>query len=271
MIHKALRHLALSLVVALFAVSSAFAQANVSQSVAAMPDALKNVHRIVCLGDSITEQGEKPGGYVWLVRKSLTAAFPTAPIEVINAGISGHKSSDMLARFQRDVLDKKPDIVTISVGVNDVWHAFRDFAQNRNYPDGNLPNGVPLADYKKNVETMIQRAEAAKIRVVILSATPIYEDLDSPENRRLLRYNAALHDLARRHHCLFVDYTPSFQKLVRLYRAETGSTDNLLTTDGVHMNTAGNRLMARSLLLRLGVSKATLEAIRTAVESDGPK
>ncbi len=254
------------LLTSLFSALSAPAQTVPSQPAIDTPDPLKNVHRIVCLGDSITQQGENPGGYVWLVRKSLATAFPGSPIEVINAGISGHKSNDMLARFQRDVLDHQPDLVTLSVGVNDVWHAFRDFANNRNYPDGSLPNGVPLDAYKRNVETMISMAQAANVRVVILSCTLIYEDLNSPENARLASYNAVLKDLAHKHHCIFVDYTQPFEKLVSLYREETGSTDNLLTVDGVHMNPAGNRLMARSLLLGLGFSRQTLDAIRGRVE-----
>lgn len=262
LINRCISTLLLTLV---FATAGAFAQATPDKT-PEIPHLLKNVHRIVCLGDSITEQGENVGGYVWLVRKSLESAYPNWPIEVVNAGISGHKSTDMLARFQRDVLDKKPDLVTISVGVNDVWHAFRDFAHNQNYPEGNLPNGVPLDAYKKNVEKMISMAEDAKIKVVLLSCTVIYEDLSTPENGRLATYNAALKELAHRHHCPFVDYSKSFQKLIRVYRDETGSTDNLLTGDGVHMNPAGNRLMARALLLGLGVTPLTLDAVRASVD-----
>src|SRR4051794_28866505 len=99
--------------------SAVFAFAFVLASAQVVPKGLQGVHRIVCLGDSITEQGENPGAYVWLVRHFLNDVYPQEHIEVINAGISGHKSTDMLARFQRDVLDKKPDLVTISVGVND--------------------------------------------------------------------------------------------------------------------------------------------------------
>src|SRR5579862_8958042 len=142
-----MRTFALLLLLGLFA---AFTSAQ-----SAVPPTLRDVHRIVCLGDSITEMGENPGGYVWLVRHYLKAIFPDQGIEVINAGISGHKSTDMIARFQRDVLDKRPDLVTISCGVNDVWHGFYD-----NHPLGDGPRGVPLDLYRKNVEEMVTRAEA---------------------------------------------------------------------------------------------------------------
>src|ERR1044071_4716177 len=159
------------------------------------PERIRNVHRIVCLGDSITQGGEGPGGYVWLVRHYLAALYgapsvsegEATGIEVLNAGISGHKSNDMLARFQRDVLDKKPDLVTISVGVNDVWHGFYD-----NHPLGDGPRGVPLSDYRRNVEHMIEQAQKSGAKVVVLSTTVIYENLDGPENVKLIGYNAAL-------------------------------------------------------------------------------
>src|SRR5689334_2572194 len=151
------------------------------------PKTLEGVHRIVCMGDSITQMGESPGGYVWLIRHFLNAIYPQQQIEVVNAGVSGHKSTDMLARFQRDVIDKKPDLVTISVGVNDVWHGFYD-----NHPLGNGPRGVRLEDYKRNVDEMVRRATSAGARVIVLSTTVIYEDLENRENAKLVGYNAAL-------------------------------------------------------------------------------
>jgi acyl-CoA thioesterase-1 len=118
---------------------------------------LVGVHRIVTLGDSITEAGGQPGGYVWWMARYLRAVYPSQNIEVVNAGISGHKSTDMQARFQRDVLDKKPDLVTISVGVNDVWHAFRDFEHGVDHPKGDLPAGLPCSPSSCNRWSMPRR------------------------------------------------------------------------------------------------------------------
>jgi acyl-CoA thioesterase-1 len=238
---------------------------------ATVPEPLQGVHRIVCLGDSITQGGEGPGGYVWLLRHYLAALYgapslldgKTTGIEVINAGISGHKSTDMLARFQRDVLDKKPDLVTISVGVNDVWHGFYD-----NHPLGDGPRGVPLEAYRKNVEEMVTRAQAAGAKVVLLSTTVIHEDLHNHENAKLAGYNAALHDIAHRHKAIFVDYQKPFQSLIKTYRETTGGRDDLLTSDGVHMNALGNRVMAYSLLRGLGVSPESQSGVQGAVEKE---
>ncbi|MFI5385731.1 MAG: SGNH/GDSL hydrolase family protein [Fimbriimonadales bacterium] len=227
-----------------------------------VPPALQNVHRIVCLGDSITQLGENPGGYVWLVRHYLNAIYPQQGFEVINAGISGHKSTDMIARFQRDVLDKKPDLVTISVGVNDVWHGFYD-----NHPLGDGPKGVPLDVYKEKVESMVSQALAAGSKVVILSTTVIEEDLDNRENAKADGYNAALRDIARRHHLIFVDYQKPFRDLIRDYR-KTGAHDLLLTVDGVHVNAAGNQVMGHAILTALGVSSEAQAGAQGQVEKE---
>lgn len=243
------------------------------------PPLLKGVHRIVCLGDSITQGGEGPGGYVWLVRHYLNALYGShasgaatstqnspdtvQTIEVVNAGISGHKSTDMLARFQRDVLDKKPDLVTISVGVNDVWHGFYD-----NHPDGDGPRGIPLVEYRQHVEDMITQAEKIGAKVVVLSTTVIHEEADNKENAKLKLYNGALRELAKKHHAAFVDYQKPFWALITAYQKGTGGHELLLTGDGVHMNATGNRVMAHTLLSGLGISPADQAAAQAAVDAE---
>jgi len=241
----------------------ATASASQTQGSAPVPAALQGVHKIVCLGDSITQIGEGPGGYVWLVRHFLKDLYPDQNIETINAGISGHKSTDMIARYQHDVLDPKPDLVTISVGVNDVWHGFYD-----NHPKGDGPRGVALEDYRKNVDSMVSQAQAAGIRVVILSTTLIYENLGSPENAKTVSYNAALRDIARRHHCLFIDFQKPFRSLIKTYQNVTGGRDNFLTVDGVHMNAEGNKVMAHVILTGLRISPDAQAAVQKLVQTE---
>lgn len=194
---------------------------------------LKDGDTIVFLGDSITQGGGRPEGYVTLFQ--AFCGVNGYEVKVINSGISGHKSNDMLARLQRDVLDHKPTWVSISCGVNDVWHGAK---------------GVSLPDYKKNMTEMIDRCRAAGAKVVLLTSTPIREKLDNPENKKLAEYNAFLRDLAKEKKLVLCDLNKVFTE----WYGKKLNDNLLMTTDGVHMNGRGNRLMAREIIKALGAS-----------------
>ena len=96
---------------------------------------IKNGESIAFLGDSITQGGWNIGGYIHFVISGLQhMGVQSKPIP---AGISGHKSTQMNARVQKDVIEKNPAWMTLSCGVNDVWHG---------------PKGVPLEQYKKEIK-----------------------------------------------------------------------------------------------------------------------
>jgi acyl-CoA thioesterase I len=222
---------------------------------------IRNVKRIVTLGDSITQGGERPGGYVWLIRNYLQVLYPEQKIEVLNAGISGHKSTDMLARFQRDVLDKKPDLVTISVGINDVWHGF-----TREHPAGYGPRRVTLDDYRKNLEAMVQAAQKAGVDVILLTTTIFEDQPGSIRNLRVASYNDAVRELAAKYGLRVADQFRAFMDAWQT----NGSAGAKLTSDQVHMAPAGDALMARTVLLAMGVSKKALERAKPEVEKRLP-
>ena len=217
-----------------------------------LPSALQGVKRVVMMGDSITSLGASPKGYVTLVDKTLAKEFPGSPIEVINAGVSGEKSTDMHRRFQRDVLDRHPDLVTLSVGVNDVWHDFMTPQWTHRTPKGDSGAGVKLPEYISEVEAMVTEVQTTGAKMVLVSPTMIYENLDCAENKRLKEYVDAEREIARKHHAMFVDLNHEFHDAVAAYQRSAGRTTLLLTVDGVHMNDAGNALMANSILRALG-------------------
>ncbi len=204
------------------------------------PIAIKDGQKIAFLGDSITEGGwGNPVGYVRLV----IAGLATNGIEVkpIPAGISGHKSDQMLARLKHDVLDQKPDWMTLSCGVNDVWHGEK---------------GIPLDAYKNNIGAIIDLAQEAGIRVMLLTSTPIGENLGNANNQKLAAYNEFLRKKAVEKNCLLADLSADFH--AKLRDRLPNSTGNALTTDGVHMNTDGNIVMARGILKAFGLDAGEL-------------
>ncbi len=81
----------------------------------------RNMHTIF-LGDSITEDGVKPGGYITRLNNILVKNNLKGKYRLTGAGVGGNKVYDLYLRLDNDVLKKKPDVVLIYVGVNDVWH-----------------------------------------------------------------------------------------------------------------------------------------------------
>jgi lysophospholipase L1-like esterase len=217
---------------------------------------------VVTLGNSITEMGEGPAGYVNLMRKALAVLYPERHIYFVNAGISGHKVTDMAERFQRDVLDARPEWVTISVGVNDVWHGF--LARERNRPE---LTAVPLAHYREKVTEMIRRARAQQIKVALFTATVIRENLSSPENLALAPYNRAIREIARKEKCLLIDQDAAFRAVLLPLQQPGMKESGILTFDGVHMLPAGDELMAVTALLAFGVPRTRLEQGRGLIEA----
>lgn len=223
------------------------------QPVQDVPDFLSNVHKIVFMGDSITQAGTSVKGYITVIGETLKTTYPDHPFELIGVGIGGQKAPDMHARFQRDVIDKHPDLVTISVGVNDVWHDFRDPNWTHRVPSGDSGRGVKLDVHIKELTAMVEEAKAAGIKVVMLSPTVIYEDLNCDENKRLTTYVDAQRKLAQKEHVPFVDLNKAFKAVLSAYQKEAGPSQLLLTGDGVHMNDQGNALMADCVLRTMGV------------------
>lgn len=214
-----------------FAVSAVSAQISV-----------KSGDRIAFLGDSITQQGNGPSGYLNLVMSALESNGIKAV--KIPAGISGHKSNQMLARLERDVIRKKPQIMTLSCGVNDVWHGKR---------------GIPLDQYKKNITSIVDKAQAAGIKVYILTATMITENPQNANNKKLVAYNEFLRELAKKKNCKLVDLNADMQRQITSIREKyPRQKGNLLTVDGVHMNPLGNIMMAKGILRAFGLTDSQI-------------
>lgn len=243
-----------------FAVGTLIALAFVQTSSAEI--AVKSGEKIAFLGDSITAGGwSNPLGYVRLVMSGLEANGVKA--EAVPAGISGHKSDNMLARLERDVISKKPQWMTLSCGVNDVWHGKNGVALDEAaLTSGEFgPGGAARGTYKKNIAEIVDKAEAAGIKVVLLTATVIHEKLDNAENAKLAPYNDFLRTLAREKKLRVADLNAMFQERIK---AEDKPTQKVLTSDGVHMALEGDKLMATGVLQALGLDAAQLKTANDA-------
>ena len=199
--------------------------------------------KVAFMGDSITQFGwDRVGGYVHLVAEALESAG--VKIAVVPAGVSGNTSKNMLDRVDRAVIAQKPDWMTLSCGVNDVWH--KDASH------------VDLEPYKANITAIVDKAQAAGIKVMILTATMIQEN-DNADNQTLAAYNDFLRQLAKERNLPLADLNALCWKALKTTPAAPGAR-SLLTVDGVHMNADGNMLMARGVLEACGMASAQIDA-----------
>lgn len=208
---------------------------------------LKPGDKIVAIGDSITNQG----GYLRDIDAVLAQQYPDLKIPaVVNKGIGGQKAEDLIQRFERDVIQEKPAFVTISIGINDVWHRL-----------GKPHDEKVLAAYKENVGKMVDLAQGAGIQVILLTPTLIEENADSEGNKRLLLYVEAEKQIAAEKKCQLVDLHALFLAALPQKPADQKTW---LTGDGVHMKPMGDAIMAAGVLRALGVPDEKIAASDTA-------
>ncbi len=177
-----------------------------------------------------------------LVGQAIAKQHPDLGIEIIGAGISGHKVPDCQKRLERDVLDKQPTVVLIYIGINDVWH------WNRNV-------GTTKEDFEKGLVELIKRSQDAGARVILCTPSVIGEKTDGSNefDKMLDEYSAISRKVAEQTGVCLLDLRQRFLSHLKEHN-EANQEKNILTTDGVHLNDAGNRFVADCVLETLGVA-----------------
>lgn len=216
---------------------------------------LKEGDQIVAIGDSITAAG----GYLKDADAVLASQYPDLKLPpIINVGISGQKAEDLIKRFDKDVVhahrggkEVKPAVVTLSIGINDVWHRA-----------GKPHDPNVLAEYKKNVDKMVGMAQDAGIKVVLLTPTVIKEDASTDENQRLTMYVDAEKEIAKARDCTLIDLHQMFLDALSKRPEDVKDKQHWLTADGVHMKPPGDALMALGVLRGLGVPDEKVKAVK---------
>jgi lysophospholipase L1-like esterase len=209
---------------------------------AADKPALKKGERIVFLGDSITQGGVGPKGYVTLIKNALDEKHKDLGIEVIGAGVSGNKVPDLQARVQKDVIDKKPTLVVIYIGINDVWHGEKDPAK-----------GTSKEAFEAGLKEVIGKCTDAGARVILCTPSVIGEKPEGGNSldSKLDEYSDVSRKVAKDLKVELCDLRKAFadyEKANNPDKKESG----VLTGDRVHLNDAGNKFVAETILKCLG-------------------
>jgi len=197
---------------------------------------LKKGDRIVFLGDSITAGGVSAKGYVTVIKNTLAEKHKDLGIEVIGAGISGNKVPDLQRRLDKNVLAKKPTIVVIYIGINDVWHGERDPAR-----------GTSKEKFEAGLKEIIGKIKDAGARVVLCTPSVIGEKKSNTLDEKLDEYSEISRKVAKETDSQLCDLRKAFREHLAKNNADDKES-GILTGDRVHLNEAGNKLVAETML-----------------------
>ncbi|WP_420146824.1 SGNH/GDSL hydrolase family protein [Spirosoma sp.] len=196
--------------------------------------------RIIFFGDSITQAGVNPGGYIDRLKKVM----PADQYELIGAGIGGNKIYDLFLRMDEDVLAKQPNVVVIWVGVNDVWHK------------ATSGTGTDPDKFIKFYNAVVKKLQAANIKVVLCTPAAIGEktDMTNQQDGDLNQYSKFIRDISQSQNLPLVDLRKAFLEY-DLQNNPENKDRGILTTDRVHLNDTGNQFVADQMQKVLTASK----------------
>jgi lysophospholipase L1-like esterase len=203
--------------------------------------AIQTGDTILFQGDSITDCGRRDpagdglgNGYVAMVSAFLQLHHPGLKLRIINRGISGDRTPELLARWQGDMADLRPQVLSIKVGVNDVWRLRGEWAGQKY---------VPLPEYEQNYRKLLEQAKASGVRqLVLMSPTTIEGEKDAELSRLLDERMECVKRLAKEFGAIYVPTRETQKEVLRT------RPDVRWTSDGCHPTTAGHALLAATWL-----------------------
>jgi lysophospholipase L1-like esterase len=201
---------------------------------------------ILFQGDSITDAGRNKEdtsfnnprmlgtGYAMLAAARLLETKASLNLKIYNKGISGNKVFQLAERWDQDCLALKPDVLSILIGVNDIWHKL-----NGQY------NGT-VEIYRKDYIALLERTMKAlpNIKLIICEpfAVPGVKAVDNKWYPEFYDYQKAARDIAEMFNAVFIPYQAIFDE------AQKSAPGVYWTGDGVHPSLAGAQLMASAWL-----------------------
>ncbi|WP_018615115.1 SGNH/GDSL hydrolase family protein [Segetibacter koreensis] len=195
----------------------------------------KKRKKIVFFGDSLTNFGSRPGGYIPRILRMLKDTDIEYNFELVGAGVNGNTVSDLYRRMDRDILSKGADIVVIFIGINDIWHKVTG-------------GGTDREKFETVYEAIIEKLESVAIKAVLCTPTVIGEKLHytNEQDADVELYSEIVRNLALKYDLPLVDLRKAFFDYINANNVENAEY-NILTYDRVHLNNNGNQLVAEEM------------------------
>lgn len=187
--------------------------------------------KILFQGDSITDawrDRENPHdmgeGYPHYASAMLRDVFPDVDFEFINLGIGGDRTTEILARLESDIIEQQPDIVSLLVGINDVWHRY--------LPD--IGRETTDEQFEENLRTILSAIKERTSACILLMEPFLLEEVDpqkSEMTEELVRKQAIVRRLGE-------EYADAYLPLHK-YLHTAAEEQSFYSADGVHLTADG--------------------------------
>lgn len=194
--------------------------------------------KILFQGDSVTDAGRDRSqssdmgfGYPKYASAMLEDAFPDINFAFVNLGISGNRTEDLVARMQSDFIEIQPDIVSVMIGINDVWHHYAF-------------SGIYTSDeaFEKNYTTLLEEIKQ-KTNAKIMIIQPFL--IDVPDKQELKPELAQKQAIVK---ALADKYADVYLPMHEIFAADDAEDKTVYAADGVHPTEDGACLIAQKYL-----------------------
>jgi lysophospholipase L1-like esterase len=189
--------------------------------------------KILFFGDSITQAGVSPNGYIVKMDSIIKQSHLSDSIELVGAGIGGNKVYDLYLRMEDDVMKQHPDVVMIYVGINDVWHKTSS------------GTGTDADKFEKFYRAIIKKLQDKNIKVIVCTPSVIGErnDNSNQQDSDLDSYSNIIRKIAKDISLPVCDLRKAFADYLKVNNP-SNLEKGILTSDRVHLNTKGNLFVA---------------------------
>jgi len=170
-------------------------------------------------------------GYPFMIASDLLRDYPEKRLTVYNRGISGNKVPDLQSRWQTDCLDLKPNVLSVLVGVNDIWHKL-----------GGRYDGT-VEDYRTGLTALLQQTQDALPQIRIVLCEPFVLRCGAVTDKWFPEFTERLEvarSVAKEQSLTRVPFQEMFDEAVK------EAPPQYWAADGVHPTLAGHSLMAKT-------------------------
>ncbi|RMH57048.1 MAG: GDSL family lipase [Candidatus Hydrogenedentota bacterium] len=205
---------------------------------------LEHGTKLLFIGDSITDAGRDRewgngglgNGYVMFVDALLAVLYPERRIKVVNRGVSGDRITDLRKRWKTDVLDERPDWLTVMIGINDVWRQFDWAEEELNTRE----------EFKEIYLSLLEQLRGEMKGIILMSPFYLEKNREEPMRKMMDDYGSAVKEVAEETGALFIDTQREFDELLTVRPTQAVSYDR------IHPFPVGHMILAKSFLRAIG-------------------